>query len=240
MVQNLNKNLNDDLYWRLRHAYFGAIIGDIFKAIRGGSTMGAFTLSMCSISSFAELWWCNKNQNFVDNDGRNLAKRKHLPDDRDLFIDWAQKWLNGGLIDYIYDTTALYALRCSLAHSYGWSRQLNNAALDGFRFCHRRPEKHRLTDRSQKNGYPSYCLNLENFVADIVFAADNCIENLVPSQTDGFLNYVKALTVPLTLDIEGRVVVDPQKISLDFVDKRLSDHPLRITKEELIDKINNL
>lgn len=227
--------LNNNLYWLLRHAFFGATIGDILRACRGGAHVGAFTLSMCAISAFGELEWCNQNQNFINADGTINASKKERPYEKDYFVLWLQRWLNGGRSNDQYDADSTYAIRCALVHSYGWSRALSNASLDGYLLCRREPQKH--CHWESNGGRPVYWLNLENLIADVIIAADQCIWHLVPSSGDGFMNYVRALIAPKKFNIAGQPVVDTNLISLDFFERRLIESPLKLAKSDLIHKI---
>jgi hypothetical protein len=38
--------LNNNLIWLLKRGFYGTCIGEILKAVRGGSVVGAFTLSL--------------------------------------------------------------------------------------------------------------------------------------------------------------------------------------------------
>jgi hypothetical protein len=186
----------------------------------------------------AELEWCNENQNFINPDGTLDIKNMPRMEENRLFKGWVYRWLNEDIADKNYSEAELFAIRCSLVHSYGWSRQMDKASLSQFQLTHRQPENH--CKWRSRDGFNYYWLNFENLAADFLFAADACIEQMKPNINDGFLNYVKALVAPWRFDIEGNRVVNRDRVSLHFVDSRLSSRPLGISKPELLEKIRAL
>ena len=69
-------------------------------------------------------------------------------------------------INQDYDPDELYALRCSLVHTYAESEALSSAGLDGFQMTHRHPDFH-----LSKYQPRVIRINCDTFVADVVWAA---------------------------------------------------------------------
>jgi hypothetical protein len=155
-----------------------------------------------------------------------------------LFIAWVKRWLNTVSGSSKYDEDAMYAIRCALVHSYGWAEQMNKASIDSYLLMRRQPNKHCLNINQPDKRV--YCLNLEDLLADLIFAAHNCIWHLAPNHADGFVNYTRNLIAPKKLDIVGNIVVDGAATSLDFFDKRLSELHLEIERADVVDKLQLL
>lgn len=226
------RELNNSLYWLLRIAFYGSCIGEILKAIFGGCAVGAFTLSLCAVSALAELEWCNQNQQSIDEKGKPQVSKNN----RDLFMEWINKWLKNRRTCLSYDAKALYAVRCALVHSYGWAEQLIKAEIDGYTLLRRDSAKHCIMLPSKEGGLV-YNLNLEDLITDLIFAVDDCMWHLQPQIDERFMNYVRRLIVPKKWDFEGNILVNTELISLDFFDKRLSEYRLRIDSREVLERI---
>lgn len=80
--------------------YFDTAIADVYRAIRGGSLTSSFTLMFCIIDSLAIMQYGNEKRSFNK---------------------WINRWLLPLNILYTERDELLYALRCSLVHSYGVS-----------------------------------------------------------------------------------------------------------------------
>lgn len=231
------QKLNNSLHWLLRTAFYAQVVGDILKAISADAIVGAFTLGMCGITAFAELEHWNKHQESINEDGTLSSS---LRDNDKIFTDWVRRWLNKGQLDEPYDSLKVYATRCALVHSYGWANKLKKAEIDGYLLTRDQPAFHCNLKKVNDEKW-IYRLNLENFIADLIFAFDDCFQNLIQNKNDGFLNYAKALIVAKRLDAsEQFVIVDRRYISLDWFDNRLKESPLHVTKREIIEKIANL
>jgi len=135
--------------------FFDMAIGDILRAIRGQSLMGAFTLSMCAIDAMAYL-------------------RHAVPGNRNRenFERWVADWmvpLNGRCLPSI-----LYALRCGLVHTYGYANAMQKCSLVGFRYVHNKPSQHWA---EPSPGY--YVLNLDSHVAEVCIAASRFFDDVI-------------------------------------------------------------
>jgi len=127
--------------------FFGMAIGDILRAIRGGSLMGAFTLSVCAIDAMAYV-------------------RGALPSSRNRanFENWVVDWMVP--LNSRCRPDVLYALRCGLVHTYGYARAMKKCGLVGFEYVHDRPAEH--WDEPIR-GY--WRLNLDSHAAEVCIAA---------------------------------------------------------------------
>lgn len=138
----------------LKLCFFDTAIADIYRAIRGGSLIGAFTQSMCAIDAMAYL--CDA-----------------LPGEgtRANFERWVQDWivpLNGNCRPDV-----LYALRCGLVHTYGYADAMNRCGVRGFSYTHNHPERHWAQPRPDV-----YILNLDSHVAEVTVAAYTFFDKL--------------------------------------------------------------
>jgi len=137
-----------------KYRFFDMAIGDIMRAIRGRSLMGAFTLSMCAIDAMAYI--------------RTPLPKKRS---RENFKKWVEDWmvpLNGNC-----PPDVLYALRCGLVHTYGYAEAMRNCGLHAFTYVHDQPQDH--WNQPVAN---SYVVNLESHVAEVTVAAFKFFDDL--------------------------------------------------------------
>lgn len=144
-------------YYRIaKKMFFRTSVTDILKAIRGESLMGAFTLSVCVIDAMAHL-------------------RNKLPG-KNKIADNFEEWVK----DYIIPNSAkcksdiLYALRCGLVHTYGFSDALGKCGVRDIEFVHDKPERH--WEQPSAN---SYVLNLDSLVAEVIVGSFNAFDALI-------------------------------------------------------------
>ena len=104
---------NKEKIKKIKLNLFDMAIGDIIRAIRGGSLIGAFILSFCLIDYLAGIFY-------------KAQKRYYKVIIREYFEN--------------YDVDYMYAIRCSLVHIYGRADALGN---DSFFFQHKNPENHK-------------------------------------------------------------------------------------------------
>jgi|SRR3989304_7857347 len=123
---------------------FTYVIGDILKSISGGALMGAFIQSFCLIDYLSAI--------------ARLTNNDAIGDNYEKFVECYFK---------DYDQKKLYAIRCGLVHTYGQSRSMESADLDGYTFQHKNPANHRKYDKR------IYWLNLSNFIFDVIIATHN-------------------------------------------------------------------
>ena len=98
----------------LRHKFYSSIVADILKALEGGSFGGAFILSFCCIDYFST--------------PIALQKNKLKPDKND-FKSFISEYMAKANPKYSILHNQLYAIRCSLVHSYGESDATNKIQL---------------------------------------------------------------------------------------------------------------
>jgi len=103
---------------------FTYVIGDILKSISGGALMGAFIQSFCLIDYLSAI--------------ARLTNNDAIGDNYEKFVECYFK---------DYDQKKLYAIRCGLVHTYGQSRSMESADLDGYTFQHKNPANHRKYDK---------------------------------------------------------------------------------------------
>lgn len=144
---------NKDTIKAIKFNLFDMAIADVIRAIRGGSLVGAFILSLCIIDYLAGIY---------RNADRGYYKK---------IVSTYFKKLNPK-----YDPNYLYAIRCSLVHIYGKSDGLDDANIR-FNLQHKNPENHLKIDPCS-DGKNIYWLNLSNFVFDIIKAAYTFFEKL--------------------------------------------------------------
>ncbi|MGA3038872.1 MAG: hypothetical protein ABSE64_15515 [Vulcanimicrobiaceae bacterium] len=129
----------------MRKNFFDLAVGDVLRAIRGRSLMGANTLSLCVLDYLAYL---------------ASAKPGGIEENYKAVVDGFLKQ-----IDARYDSAKIWALRCSLVHTYAEAKAMKKAGLDGFYFMH-------LTPEFQFSGPSNELrLNSDTFVADVVWSA---------------------------------------------------------------------
>lgn len=127
----------------IKFKFFNYTIGDILRAIKGSSLMGAWILSFCAVDYLAHIACITNNIDDIKNNYIEFIK-KYMPE---------------------YDSDKIYAIRCALVHTYGLSRIMSAAQLAGYSFTHKNPERNRLYLNK------IYHLNLSNFVFDLIKAS---------------------------------------------------------------------
>ncbi len=127
----------------LRKRFMDTAVGDVLRAVDGRALMGSVTLSFCIIDYLAYL---------RHTPGENRAGYEQIV--KDYLVP----------IDARYDPKEVYALRCSLVHTYREADAMKAARLEGFFFVHRRPDVHLRHDRKTVK------LNADSFVAEVVWA----------------------------------------------------------------------
>lgn len=138
----------------VKNRFFDLAVGDILRAIRGGSLMGAFTLSVCAIDAMAYL-------------GCALPRKRN----RQNFVKWVDTWmvpLNPRCLPDV-----LYALRCGLVHTYGYAEAMGSCGVERFQCVHNRPTEHW---RQASSG--ACVLNLDSHVAEVIVAAFTFFDHL--------------------------------------------------------------
>lgn len=160
----------------VKYRFFDMAIADIIRAIRGESLMGAFTLSMCAIDAMAYLRDALPSQGSGEN-----------------FTHWAEEWmvpLNGSCRPDV-----LWALRCGLVHTYGYSRAMEKCGIKGYWYVHDKRTEH--WTRPQPN---TYVLNLDSHVAELAVAAFGFFDCLAKMTADD---------AAFAQDVQGRMKHSP-------------------------------
>lgn len=177
----------------LKKCFFDTAIADIYRAIRGGSLIGAFTLSMCSVDAMAYL-------------------SDALPDkgNRENFEKWIQDWVTP--LNSKCRPEVLYAVRCGLVHTYGYAERMKVIGIQGFSLTHNHPAQHWTQPKPDV-----VVLNLDSLVAEITIAAYNFFEQLQEKET--YLNRIQSIAeragkliyvrsyVPVNIAPDGTIIV---------------------------------
>jgi hypothetical protein len=185
-----------DYFRILKHCFFDTAIADIYRAIRGGSLLGAFVQSMCTIDAMAYLG--------------NLAPEKAT---RANFEKWVQDWMVP--LDRDCRPDVLYALRCGLVHTYGYADRMEKLGIKGFSYVHDCPDLHWV-----QSSPDVYVMNLESHVAEVTVGAWYFFESLHdtygkgPEQTNSVIERAQKLIyvqsrISVSLQPDGKVIVIP-------------------------------
>ena len=178
----------------LKQCFFDTAIADIYRAMRGGSLIGAFTLSMCSIDAMAYL---------ADTlPGEGIRKN---------FEKWTQDWITTPLNSKCSPET-LYAVRCGLVHTYGYAERMKAIGIQGFSLTHNHPDQHWSHPKPD-----TVVLNLDSLVAEVTVAAYDFFGQLQRNETDahriqsiieraGRLIYVRSY-VPVSIALDGTITI---------------------------------
>jgi len=138
----------------IERSFFSTAIADTCRAIRGGSYMGAFTLSMCAIDAMAYL--------------RNALPSKGS---RANFMTSVQDWIVP--LNKACRPDVIWALRCGLVHTYGYANAMRNCGMRGYWYTNDRP-----ADHWGETAPDYYTLNLDSHVAETTVAAFNFFESM--------------------------------------------------------------
>lgn len=170
-----------------KRAFFDSSIADILRAIDGGSLIGAYTLTFCSIAALSEIY-LSGDFKYVEVDdsktwfGNLLA---HCPSlIRDCFSreiqqkhtvgktykNWIRKWFKKAGVAKPPEF-ALYAIRCSLVHTYGESSDFKREGIKGYELDSGNPDVHFTKKDRENSSKPITVLNLETFVSQFIVAA---------------------------------------------------------------------
>lgn len=128
----------------LRKRFRQLAVGDMLKAAEAGALAGCVTLAVCILDYLAYL------RPKAEGEGENY---------RALVADYLPK------IDSKYNPRELFALRCSMVHTFAESRAFAKAKLSGFLFTYCQPNRH--LSRPAVN---ALSINIDSFVADVVWA----------------------------------------------------------------------
>lgn len=131
----------------VKRCFFDTSIADIYRAIRGGSLIGAFTQSMCAIDAMAYLYDALPGK----------GNRKN-------FERWVRDWI--APLNAKCRPDALYSLRCGLVHTYGYADAMKRCGVTGIQYTHNNPKLHWTQPEPNV-----YILNLDSHVAEVTVAA---------------------------------------------------------------------
>lgn len=137
----------------IRHKFYSQVVGDILKAIDSRAYGGAYILSFCCIDYFSIPI------------SIKLGKQKTDKTDFMLFLTNYMSVVNSG---YSGLENELYAIRCSLVHSYGESDATNRIKLTPHLLYGDILDLH-LTYGSDKVLY----LYLADFISDLIAAIES-------------------------------------------------------------------
>jgi len=144
----------------LKYCFFDTAIADIYRAVRGGSLIGAFTQSMCAIDAMAYL------HNALPGEGNRLN-----------FERWVQDWIVP--LNNRCRPDVMYAVRCGLVHTYGYADRMERVGMQGLSLTHNHPEQHWAQPSPN-----AFVLNLDSQVAEVTVAAYFFFDELQRSATD--------------------------------------------------------
>ncbi len=132
----------------LTKGFMHTAVCDLFRALEGGCLTGAVTLSMCLLDYLAYLDSPNKKN--VSADFKRIVSKYLTPENAS------------------YRPDQMFALRCSLVHTYGESEALCKAGLDGFIIAWLNGPFHLTMILHPPNHLE---INVDSIVADVVWAA---------------------------------------------------------------------
>lgn len=175
-----SKRINDTE--EIKNSYFGTVLSDILRAIEGGSLMGAFVLSFCSIDYLAQL-----RQRVFPVVGASYGDiyRNHV-----IGSKYLKRSLKPSIPDY------LWAIRCALVHSYG---KVDNKKITPH-FTHNNSQHH-LTIKRGRSKKPTVTINLDDLVTDIILDADAFLSEYKSREQD-LINWYDEIIRPV-----GRIEV---------------------------------
>jgi len=171
----------------VRRSFFNTSIADIYRAIDGGSVVGAYTLLFCSLDALA-----NVASAEADDSGTNhcqaCGQRTDIPmqscgecsqprppsDAGKIFRGWCERWIKKEQNQKNCRSQFLYELRCALVHAHGMGK--NMKSVYGYQLQHDLPTNHWKqipvpAKLAEYNLRPGYVLNLESLLAEYVLGA---------------------------------------------------------------------
>lgn len=146
---------DNDLFPFLKYCFFGTSIRDIYRAIRGASLLGAFTLSVCSVEAMAYLYEPLPGKGTKEN-----------------FKKWVEDWITRNINKKCLPDV-IYGFRCGLVHTYGYSDALEKCGVEKIIYTHNKPDSH-----WEKPEPTCYTVNLESLVAEITVGAYHFFDRL--------------------------------------------------------------
>ena len=170
---------------------FGYAIGDIIRATRGGSLVGAFIQCFCFLGYMSEI--------------AHILKIGEQARDNVLYKNFIEKYLPQ------YDNEKLYAIRCALVHTYGYSDSMNKAKLSGYSFQHKNPESHRIYADN------IYCLNLCNFIFDIIKSTHTFFDEVEGKSEDDLFDYRQRIKATLTVSMGNEIRISMNYAMVDSI-----------------------
>ena len=140
----------------VKRGFFSSVIGDILRAIEGRALMGAFTLSFCALDYLAQ------HHAEINRPTEKSEQVKFI-----RFLEDCEKICP----EFCREPNYLWAIRCSLIHTYGKSKRSNNQNFAP-RFTHNHPEMHFVKSGDADHGWELW-LDLESFIVDLIFVANH-------------------------------------------------------------------
>lgn len=161
----------------LQKRFFDTAIADILRAMDGGSLVGAFVLTLCVIDYLSCLKFGDEGDYYKDNKRYKEFIEKYLNRVRE------KRGLRG------YDKDFCWSFRNALLHTYGYSRIMRNKQKKQkkqkkyyYQMTHLNPEVHYEEIRG------SVWLNLEDFVTDVIWCANNFFTTLLDTEKQSVLS----------------------------------------------------
>ena len=106
-----------------RRSLFYLPVRNVIQTIQGGAMMGAFTQTVCLIDYIAYI--------------RGLDESKRTKYNYKAFVNDYLKKVNTN-----YDSGQIYAVRCSLVHTFGKSEAIKEIGITSVKFSHAEPNSH--------------------------------------------------------------------------------------------------
>lgn len=183
----------------IRRSFFNTSIADIYRAIDGGSLVGAYTLLFCSLDALANMDssessnkedccdTCGQKKSDVALVCTECTKPRPASDAGKIFRNWCDKWIKKEAGQKNCRAQFLYELRCALVHAHGMGKNMKRTY--GYQLQHDMPSNHwkqmpvpkRLAEHDLQ---PGYVLNLESFLAEYVCAAWKFFEAMETTWAD--------------------------------------------------------
>lgn len=142
-------------YYSIKYRFYSTAVADILKAIQGGSYGGAFVLTFCCI------------------DYMGLALHPDRENTREDFKEFINSYLTKVNPDYKNLAESLYAIRCSLVHSYGESNASKKTKITPqFRYDIALLSNSHLNILFQESSNNKLEIYLSDFVSEVIASVE--------------------------------------------------------------------
>jgi hypothetical protein len=157
----------------IKRNFFNTAVADTYRAIDGGSLVGAFILTFCLIDHLTWIEFGEERKGF-----NRLIKERLVP-------------LN---FFYTDNDEELYSIRNGLVHTYGPSKAMIEQRFHGYLMVNGRPDSH-----LQRINSPVLRIDLYSLLCETAFAAhqifEDCILNCSAEKLDRMKRQITVLGV---------------------------------------------